>query len=351
MVFLVDKYSPKTISDAYFHKDILAMLETMSKDESIPHIIFYGPYGSGKKTLIRLLLELLYDRHVTQTDDTLYTVVGSGNKPTEVMVKQSNYHIVIEPNNNNFDRYLIQDIVKEYAKRIPLNVYKVNRVFKTVLINNLDSMSYYAQTSLRRTMEKYSGTCRFVMWCRSLSQVIEPLISRCVCIRVDSPNNNELFGYLYNIAANEKINLQINDYHDIIRYANGNIKKAIWQLELIRNKLNKETIYEETINQIINKILLSDTYLINEIRTLNYNIMITNITGSNIINDLTQGLCSEQIPDTIKYRILEIAARYEHNIKKGRREMIHIEAFIMNVMRLIYIGKQKKPEKKIVVKK
>src|SRR3990170_3969521 len=113
------------------------MLETMSQDESIPHIIFYGPEGSGKKTIIDLFLTMIYGEEVLKTNDSIYKVSGSGNSSTDISIKQSNYHIIIEPNNNNFDRYLIQDVVKEYAKKVPLNVFTSNKSFKVVLINNV----------------------------------------------------------------------------------------------------------------------------------------------------------------------------------------------------------------------
>ena len=61
-------------------------------------------------------------------------------------------------------------------------------------------MSYYAQTSLRRTMERYNDKCRFMMWCKSLSKVIEPLQSRCICLRIPSPTDDELFRYIFKIS-------------------------------------------------------------------------------------------------------------------------------------------------------
>ncbi len=48
-MFLVDKYFPKNIEDVVFNKYILEQLFIISQDDSIPHIIFYGPEGSGKK--------------------------------------------------------------------------------------------------------------------------------------------------------------------------------------------------------------------------------------------------------------------------------------------------------------
>ena len=327
----------KTVKNSYFHSQLLQMLDIMSKDESVPHIIFYGPEGSGKKTIISLFLEMLYDSDVNDVSNTEYTVIGSGNKPNKIMVKQSNYHIVIEPNNNNFDRYLIQDIVKEYAMKIPLNVFKSKRVFKTVLINSIDNMSYYAQTSLRRTMEKYSGTCRFIMWCHTLSRVIDPLKSRCICLKVQSPSPLELFRYTNDIAIKENLHLNVDQLTKLIADAKGNIKKVIWFLELLKVNYPQQLTYEIRIKEVIELIKKKDLWLLQDIRNILYHIMITNINESQIFIDMVNTLSKmDDISDKAKYYIYESAARIEHNLVRGRREMIHLESFVISIINILY---------------
>src|SRR3989304_7297743 len=168
-MFLIDKYVPTSFTDFEHNCKIFDVLNKMSRDNSLPHMIFYGKEGSGKKSIINIFLEKIYGPGVRNPTETIYYIKGSSNNIKPISVKQSNYHIVIEPNNNNFDKYIIQKIVKEYARRGPLLIGN-NRVFRIVLINNLDKLSYYAQTSLRRTMEKFSTTCRFIMWTRSISR-------------------------------------------------------------------------------------------------------------------------------------------------------------------------------------
>ena len=335
-MFFIDKYAPSSISDTFFHKEEIERIKKMSQDNAVPHIIFYGPEGSGKKTLIDLFLELLYDKHVHDTVNTIYNVTGSGNCVTPISIKQSNYHIVIEPNNNNFDRYLIQDVVKEYAKRVPLGVFTSRKLFKTVLINNVDNLSYYAQTSLRRTMELYSSTCRFIMWTKSLSKVINPLRSRCYCFRIRAPKNSELLEFLFRISGKEQLRLSVGQYTDILNKANGNIKKALWLLQLSKFDESLETSYDETI-QIITKLVLScDLKKISIIRDLLYNIMITNISGTEIIKDVTDAILKDKTVAFIcKIDISEIAADAEYNLVRGRREIIHLEKFIIGVMNRI----------------
>lgn len=341
-MFLIDKYAPKTIKDVFFHKDILEQLITISKDNSIPHIIFYGPMGSGKRTLVRLFLEMLYGNDINRVHDSTYNVVGSGNSATEVVIKQSDHHIIIEPNNNNFDRYLIHDIVKTYAKKMPINMFvKQKKPFKIVLINNIDNLSYYAQTSLRRTMEIYSKNCRFILISTSLSKVIDPLVSRCLCFRVNSPPDTEIFNWVHKISLKENINLNIDQYSTIVHNSKGNIKEVLWELEIHKYGITKKSSYDTSIDKIIEVLYKSSLKTIYTLRTLIYEISITNISEKKIIKDILDKLiCDNSFTLKNKYRLIKNASKYEYNFTKGRRAIMHLEAFIQTTMQVIRDNKK-----------
>jgi replication factor C subunit 3/5 len=366
IVYLVDKYNPKDINDifipeieynkeinnaneeddednswktslpnkCYFHKDIYKKLKKISEDSGLPHIIFYGNPGSGKKTMINLFLEMVFDKSIYKLDDSKYTVFSSGNIENEVIVKQSDHHLIIEPNNNNFDRYLIQDIVKEYARKYPLYIYEKNRNFKTVQINNLDNLSYYAQTSLRRTIEKYSSTCRFVMWCYSLSKVIEPLRSRCLCIHIPTQTNDDLLEWTFNVASIENIKLNCGTLDYIVKSSNGNLKDILWKLDLYKycNKVQNE--YQKALLLLINEIIEGGDIQI--IRDYIYKMLITNISSNIIIKDVLNIILLKinNYPNSkeLATKIIEYASEYEYRLSKGRRDIIHIEAFMMNII-------------------
>jgi replication factor C subunit 3/5 len=265
--------------------------------------------------------------------DMIYNVAGSGNTKNEVIIKQSKNHIIIEPNNTNFDRYLIQEVVNEYAKRIPLNIFKSSKKFKVVFIDNIDDLSYYAQTSLRRTMEKYSKTCRFIMWSRSLSKVIDPLRSRSCCFKLQSPSEGDMLEMLLKVSYKENIKMNMNEYNAVIEKADGNIKTALWMLQFKQLGEPHITTYENTIDDIINLILTAKFKNLLVLRDLLYKIMITNITGTQILKDILLKLTAHStISFTSKTKIIEACAQYEHNLIRGRREIIHIEAFLNEVM-------------------
>jgi replication factor C subunit 3/5 len=362
--FLVDKYIPNNIDDifepdnekkrglekqyesdlweenidpqkCFFHKGIFRKLKKISEDDGMPHIIFYGNPGSGKKTLINLFLEMIFDKSIYKLDNSKYVVVSSGNIENEVIVKQSDNHIIIEPNNNNFDRYLIQDIVKEYAKRYPLSIFEKNRNFKAVQINNLDNLSYYAQTSLRRTMEIYSKSCRFIMWCYSLSKVIEPVRSRCLCIHVPTQNDDTLIKWIFNIACLENINLNAEILNKILVSSNGNLKKILWKLDLYKYQGRTDNAYQISINKLIKEIITNGS--IQKIRDYVYNMMITNITSNTIIKDIlnTILLSNNNISNIKKMEIINCASEYEYRLSKSRRDIIHIEAFIDKITKIL----------------
>ena len=319
-------------SKCYFHKDILEKLKTISMDDGMPHIIFYGNPGTGKKTLINLFLEMVFDKSVYNMDDCKYNVVSSGNIENEVIVKQSDHHIVIEPNNNNFDRYLIQDIVKEYAKRYPLCIFEKSRNFKMVQINNLDNLSYYAQTSLRRTIEKYSKTCRFVMWCYSLSKVIEPLRSRCLCIHVPTQTTSELIGWTFHIASMEGIPIGLDTLTSIVDTSNGNLKNILWKLDMFKHCGIIINSYQNALTNLIDEVMGKKNIMV--MREYVYNMMITNISSNTIIKDFLNILLSKinNYPKDKIFKIIESASIFEYRLSKGRRDIIHIETFLENVI-------------------
>ena len=267
-------------------------------------------------------------------DDSKYTVISSGNIENEVIVKQSDHHIIIEPNNNNFDRYLIQDIVKEYARRYPLCIFEKSRNFKMVQINNLDNLSYYAQTSLRRTIEKYSKTCRFIMWCYSLSKVIEPLRSRCLCIHVPTQTNDELIKWTFNVSSLENIDIDFPVLNYIIETSNGNLKDILWKLDLYKYCGKIQNGYQKSLINLINEILIGND--IQTIRDYIYKMMITNISSNIIIKDILNIILEKvdnfKNPKEKSLEIINYASEFEYKLSKGRRDIIHIEAFIMNVI-------------------
>jgi replication factor C subunit 3/5 len=207
------------------------------KYSNFQHLIVYGSLTTNKEFLVNLLLEKIYGKSGIELKEVEYIINGYGNTKTKVSIKQSKYHIIIEPNSNGFDKYLIQEIIQNYAKTELLNILKYKKLFKVVIINKLDNLSYYAQASLRRTMEKYSESCKFIFICDQLSKIIEPIRSRCILFRTSLPTNEQILETLLLISEKDQINISLENYNKIITNSENKINNAIWLLELYKHNI------------------------------------------------------------------------------------------------------------------
>ena len=116
----VEKYRPTTIENAkYLHKDTLDMLTKLASSDDFPHILFYGPSGSGKRTLTKCLLHELYQNnavHKIKSEHKEFKASSTSSTVVECVVFSSNYHIEVTPSEaDNYDRVIVQKLIKEVA--------------------------------------------------------------------------------------------------------------------------------------------------------------------------------------------------------------------------------------------
>jgi len=324
-----------------FEKIILNLERGIWKFANFQHLVIYGRPGCGKEFLVNKLLEKIYGKKNIELNEVEYTINGYGNSKTKVNIKQSKFHIVIEPNSNGFDKYLIQEIIQNYAKTELLNILKYKRLFKIVVINKIDNLSNTAQASLRRTMENYADKCKFIFICDQLSKMIEPLRSRCIEIRVPLPNNVEIINTLLHITKNENINLSSDDFIYILKNCNQRIHNAIWLLELKMNgyeyENSKSNIIEKIVEMIINKKNYNSKNIYNVLkkcREFFYKLSITNIQTNEIINEIMKKLLKYFDDINLKSHIIEITSIFELRKSQGTR---HIECFEAYLIRLIFL--------------
>ena len=146
-------------------------------------MLFYGPSGAGKKTLVLALLREIYGPGVERikVEAKQWKIdVGSRKVEVDLTLLSSNHHVEMNPSDVGMkDRYIVQEVIKEMARARPIGVdgakgYKGKRAhprprcrpgaaltstrLRAVLVlNEVDKLSKEAQHALRRTMEKYSG--------------------------------------------------------------------------------------------------------------------------------------------------------------------------------------------------
>jgi replication factor C subunit 3/5 len=305
------------------------------------HLIVYGPNGCGKEYLVNKLLKKIYGKSGVELKEVEYTVSGYSNTKTKIMIKQSRHHIIIEPNSNGFDKYLIQEIIQDYAKSELLNILKYRKLFKVVIINKIDNLSYYAQASLRRTMEKYSDTCKFILISDQLSRIIEPLRSRCLLIRISLPTNYQIVETLLYICEKENFTIKWAKLNEIVKKSDNKINHAIWLLEMYKYGILYDKNWEQIIDNIINMIIKSNIKnnkklysIMKKIREQFYILFITNISTQTIIRKIMIKLINKIDDIKLKYNIIDITSIFEQRLSQGTRHIIHMEAY---TTRLIYL--------------
>nr|ACJ84254.1 unknown [Medicago truncatula] len=256
----VDKYRPKTLDHAMVHSDIAQNLKKLVTEHDCPHLLFYGPSGAGKKTLIMALLRQMFGpgAEKVKVENRAWKVdAGSRSIDLELTTLSSANHIEMTPSDAGFqDRYIVQEIIKEMAKNRPIDT-KGKKGFKVLVLNDVDKLSREAQHSLRRTMEKYSAYCRLVLCCNSSSRVTEAIRSRCLNVRINAPSEEQIVEVLQFIGKKEGLQLPSSLAARIAEKSNRNLRRAILSFETCRVQqypfTDKQTIppmdWEEYISE------------------------------------------------------------------------------------------------------
>lgn len=157
----------------------------------------------------------------------------SSNRKLEFNVVSSNYHLEITPSDvGNYDRVVIQDLLKEVAQTQQVDLAAKQR-FKVVVINEADHLSRDAQAALRRTMEKYSPNLRLILLANSTSNIIAPIRSRTLLVRVAAPSADEICAVLTKVGKKENYKSCEPLERRIAKDSGRNLRRALLMFEAV----------------------------------------------------------------------------------------------------------------------
>lgn len=304
------KYKPEQFDDIVFHNEIVNIIKNSL--DNLPHMIFYGPNGIGKTSLINIIVKNLYT-NLSIKHNVLYLSAsdkrGIGN---------------------------VREEIKSFANQ---SVFLQNSTYKLIILSEIDSMSFEAQSALRRIIEKYSKTTRFCLICNSINKISKPIISRCVKFLFKPIPNNLIQTHLLNICDKENLNENIkNIIPDISSTCKGDLRKAINLLETLSKSSNisldelKKYFYflTDKINDIYIKNLfgaMNKKDLI-DIRGKIKDIFYQGYSSKNILYELySHILLDNTINEKKKKNILKLLGETDYKITLGGDQNLNVLNF------------------------
>lgn len=252
----------------------------------------------------------------------------------------SNHHIELNPADvGNKDTFVVQEVIKEIAQFGALDAGS-GKGFKVVVLSEVDQLSKNAQAALRRTMEKYTSSCRLILCCERPSKVIDPVRSRCLGIRVPAPTDTQIVSVLHKVCKSERVQLPDELAMRIATMSKRNLRRAVLMLEACKvqqypmapNQVVNIADWERFIGSIANDICKEQTpKSLLAVRSKLYELLTNCIPSDLIIKELTRNIM-RKCDDQLKIKIAKWAAFYEHRLHLGQKDILHLEAFCAKMM-------------------
>jgi replication factor C small subunit len=317
----IEKYRPAILDDIVGQDPIVKRLKSYVKTRNLPHLLFSGPPGVGKTAAaISIVREIFSDNW------------------------RNNFIELNASDERGID--IIRHKVKDFARMAPLG----EADFKVIFLDEADALTNDAQSALRRTMERYSATTRFILSCNYSSKIIDPIQSRCAVYRFKPLDSGAIEKRITYIAGQEGLNVTNEGMLAIIYVASGDMRRAINALQaaaLLGDKVDEETIYQitstakpEEIWDFIKTALKGD--FVSARSMLDDLLLSKGLSGEDIVIQIHRAMLDMDIPDKDKVRLIDRIGEIDFRLTEGANERIQLEALLAY---FALSGIQSSPEK------
>ena len=302
-----EKYRPDKFSDLVGQDEIIKRVKNLTDSLNIPHLLFAGPAGTGKSTLALIIVKQLF-----------------GDK------WRDNYLELNASDERGID--VVRQKVKDFARTKAIQSIP----FKVIFLDEADALTREAQQALRRTMENYTSTCRFIMSCNYSSKIIDPIQSRCAIFRFKLLEKNEMDKIVRKIAEREKLTAEDNALEALYEASEGDCRRVINLLQATASI--SVNITKDLVNTIVSSAKPKDIKVVLEYALAGdfitakeklLDIMLKeSISGQDVIKSIQREIWNMQIEPDIKVRLTEKTGEIEFRLVEGSDEFIQLEALL-----------------------
>ncbi|HYT01245.1 MAG TPA: replication factor C small subunit [Thermoplasmata archaeon] len=303
----VEKYRPKSLSEVVGQDDIVERLQSYAKEANMPHLLFAGPAGTGKTTSA---MALARDMYGTDWRQNYYELNSSDERGIDV----------------------VRTKIKEIARIAPFG----GTSFKLIFLDEADNLTADAQAALRRTMETYSKTSRFILSANYSSRLIEPIQSRTAVFRFRPLKPDAIREYLGRIAKAEKLKIAEDGMEALIYVAEGDMRRAVNSLQVAASlgpTIDADVLYKvastikpEEVKQLIEKSLTGEFLRAREV--LDRLLIEYGVSGEDVLRQLHRSVFDLNVPDEFKVRLLDRIGETDFRLVEGSNERIQLEALL-----------------------
>lgn len=303
----VEKYRPKKLDDVIGQEKVTNGLKSYVAANNCPHLMFSGPPGAGKTaSALSLARELFGD----MWHQNFIELNGSDERGIET----------------------IRGKVKKFAASSPVG----DAEFKIIFLDESDALTTDAQSALRRTMEKYTNVCRFILSCNYVSKIIEPIQSRCSIYKFRRVPDNAIMDRINYIIKVENLEVSPSAVQAVIYVAQGDLRRAINTLQsasMISKKIDVDMIYKtsslarpEDITDLI-MVALEGNFAKAHAK-MNYLLNDEGLAGTDLTGQIYREIFNINIPDKLKVDLIDYLGDIDFRISEGSSERLQLGALI-----------------------